>query len=68
MVRIRNFEFLCRSRHIDPTVDRVRVFYQLHCSQVFIILPNVCRLRRFCCHLLSPFMNGNPSFSTSRPE
>ncbi|KAJ0623109.1 hypothetical protein HanIR_Chr01g0028161 [Helianthus annuus] len=35
MVRIRHFEFLCRSMHIDPTVNRFRVFYQLHCSQGF---------------------------------
>ncbi|KAJ0596197.1 hypothetical protein HanRHA438_Chr04g0164731 [Helianthus annuus] len=35
MVRIRHFEFLCRSMHIKPTVDRFRVFYQLHCSQGF---------------------------------
>ncbi|KAF5805000.1 hypothetical protein HanXRQr2_Chr05g0203781 [Helianthus annuus] len=35
MVRIRHFEFLCRSMHIEPTVDRFRVFYQLHCAQGF---------------------------------
>ncbi|KAJ0773465.1 hypothetical protein HanOQP8_Chr03g0099591 [Helianthus annuus] len=35
MVRIRHFEFVCRSMHIEPTVDRFRVFYQLHCAQGF---------------------------------
>ncbi|KAM0010652.1 hypothetical protein Hdeb2414_s0071g00773451 [Helianthus debilis subsp. tardiflorus] len=35
MVQIRHFEFLCRSMHIGPTVDRFRVFHQLHCSQSF---------------------------------
>ncbi|KAJ0576073.1 hypothetical protein HanIR_Chr05g0220001 [Helianthus annuus] len=35
MVRIRHFEFLCRSMHIEPTVDRFRVFYQFHCAQGF---------------------------------
>ncbi|KAF5763824.1 hypothetical protein HanXRQr2_Chr15g0684941 [Helianthus annuus] len=35
MVRIRHFEFLCQSMHIEPLVDRFRVSYQLHCSQGF---------------------------------
>ncbi|MFS8024435.1 hypothetical protein Hanom_Chr16g01463211 [Helianthus anomalus] len=35
MVRIRHFEFLCRSMHIEPTVVHFRVFYQLHCAQGF---------------------------------
>ncbi|KAJ0715831.1 hypothetical protein HanPI659440_Chr13g0505921 [Helianthus annuus] len=35
MVRIRHFEFLCQSMHIDPLVDRFRVFYQLHCAPGF---------------------------------
>ncbi|MFS7986857.1 hypothetical protein Hanom_Chr11g01015191 [Helianthus anomalus] len=35
MVRIRHFELLCRSMHIEPTVDRFRVFYLLHCSKGF---------------------------------
>ncbi|KAJ0709303.1 hypothetical protein HanRHA438_Chr09g0424391 [Helianthus annuus] len=29
MVRVRHFEFLCRSHDIEPTVERIRVFYQL---------------------------------------
>ncbi|MFS7921678.1 hypothetical protein Hanom_Chr03g00239781 [Helianthus anomalus] len=35
MVRIRHFEFLCRSMHFEPSVDRFRVFYQLHSAQGF---------------------------------
>ncbi|KAM0000854.1 hypothetical protein Hdeb2414_s0005g00161661 [Helianthus debilis subsp. tardiflorus] len=35
MGRIRHFEFLCRSMDIEPTVNRFRVFYQMHCSQGF---------------------------------
>ncbi|MFS8018900.1 hypothetical protein Hanom_Chr15g01397541 [Helianthus anomalus] len=38
MVRIRHFEFLCESLHIEPTVNRFRVFYQFHCSQGFYFL------------------------------
>ncbi|MFS7945098.1 hypothetical protein Hanom_Chr06g00519971 [Helianthus anomalus] len=29
MVRIRNFEFICRSQGLEPSVARLRVFYQL---------------------------------------
>ncbi|KAJ0455180.1 hypothetical protein HanIR_Chr15g0748291 [Helianthus annuus] len=29
MVRVRHFEFLCRSHDIEPTVERFRAFYQL---------------------------------------
>ncbi|KAJ0493559.1 hypothetical protein HanIR_Chr12g0587541 [Helianthus annuus] len=29
MVRVRHFEFLCRSHDIEPTVDKFRVCYQL---------------------------------------
>ncbi|KAM0055950.1 hypothetical protein Hdeb2414_s0006g00212161 [Helianthus debilis subsp. tardiflorus] len=35
MVRLRHFEFLCRSMYIEPTVNRFRVLYQMHCSQGF---------------------------------
>ncbi|MFS7948798.1 hypothetical protein Hanom_Chr06g00564071 [Helianthus anomalus] len=29
MVRIRHFEFICRSQRMEPSVARFRVFYQL---------------------------------------
>ncbi|MFS7905762.1 hypothetical protein Hanom_Chr01g00051481 [Helianthus anomalus] len=35
MVRVRHFEFVCRTMHIEPTVPRFRVFHQIHCSQGF---------------------------------
>ncbi|MFS7946953.1 hypothetical protein Hanom_Chr06g00542371 [Helianthus anomalus] len=35
MVRVRHFEFVCRTMHIEPTVTRFRVFHQMHCSQGF---------------------------------
>ncbi|KAJ0718896.1 hypothetical protein HanLR1_Chr08g0275771 [Helianthus annuus] len=35
MVRVRHFEFACRGMRIEPTVDRFRVFHQMHCSQGF---------------------------------
>ncbi|KAM0009820.1 hypothetical protein Hdeb2414_s0085g00783031 [Helianthus debilis subsp. tardiflorus] len=39
MVWSRHFEFLCRSMHIEPSVDPFRVFYQLHSSQGFYSFP-----------------------------
>ncbi|MFS8003887.1 hypothetical protein Hanom_Chr13g01219131 [Helianthus anomalus] len=35
MVRVRHFEFVCRTMHIEPTVPRFRVFHQMQCSQGF---------------------------------
>ncbi|KAJ0614497.1 hypothetical protein HanIR_Chr02g0063101 [Helianthus annuus] len=35
MARVRNFEFVCRTMHIEPSVTRFRVFHQMHCSQGF---------------------------------
>ncbi|KAJ0667670.1 hypothetical protein HanPI659440_Chr17g0680351 [Helianthus annuus] len=35
MVRVRHFEFVCRTMHIEPTVPRFRVFHQMHCTQGF---------------------------------
>ncbi|KAJ0928380.1 hypothetical protein HanRHA438_Chr04g0193411 [Helianthus annuus] len=68
MVRIRHFEFLCRPMHIEPTVNRFRVFYQMHCSQVFTLLPNVLLQRRFFRTLRSRFMIGSQNSLLSEPE
>ncbi|KAM0026627.1 hypothetical protein Hdeb2414_s0020g00560281 [Helianthus debilis subsp. tardiflorus] len=35
MVRVRNFDFVCRTMHIEPTVPRFRVFHKMHYSQGF---------------------------------
>ncbi|KAJ0693394.1 hypothetical protein HanPI659440_Chr15g0596641 [Helianthus annuus] len=35
MVRVRHFEFVCWTMHIELTVPRFRVFHQMHCSQGF---------------------------------
>ncbi|KAJ0644944.1 hypothetical protein HanRHA438_Chr16g0762311 [Helianthus annuus] len=35
MVSVRHFEFVCRTKHIEPSVTRFRVFHQMHCSQGF---------------------------------
>ncbi|KAL9997616.1 hypothetical protein Hdeb2414_s0612g00923981 [Helianthus debilis subsp. tardiflorus] len=35
MVKVRHFEFVCRTMHVEPTVPRFRVFHQMHCTQGF---------------------------------
>ncbi|KAM0064515.1 hypothetical protein Hdeb2414_s0003g00103831 [Helianthus debilis subsp. tardiflorus] len=35
MVRVRHFEFVCRTMHVEPTVPRFRGFHQMHCTQGF---------------------------------
>ncbi|KAJ0560575.1 hypothetical protein HanRHA438_Chr06g0268671 [Helianthus annuus] len=35
MVRVRHFDFVCRTMHIEPTVPRFRVFHKMHYSQGF---------------------------------
>ncbi|KAJ0564135.1 hypothetical protein HanOQP8_Chr07g0260431 [Helianthus annuus] len=35
MVRIRHFEFVCRSQGEEPTIDKFRVFYQLQSNLGF---------------------------------
>ncbi|MFS8004123.1 hypothetical protein Hanom_Chr13g01221991 [Helianthus anomalus] len=40
MVRVRHFEFLCRSHGIEPTVERSRVFYQLIRNMGFYLFGN----------------------------
>ncbi|KAJ0692111.1 hypothetical protein HanPI659440_Chr15g0582311 [Helianthus annuus] len=35
MVQVHHFELVGRGMHIEPTVDRFRVFHQMHCSQGF---------------------------------
>ncbi|KAJ0449136.1 hypothetical protein HanOQP8_Chr17g0678091 [Helianthus annuus] len=38
MVRVRHFEFVCRTMNIEPMVTRFRVFHEMHCSQGFYSL------------------------------
>ncbi|KAM0031338.1 hypothetical protein Hdeb2414_s0017g00507671 [Helianthus debilis subsp. tardiflorus] len=35
MVRVRHFEFVCRSQGEEPTVDKFRIFYQLQSNMGF---------------------------------
>ncbi|KAJ0725896.1 hypothetical protein HanPI659440_Chr12g0464091 [Helianthus annuus] len=40
MVRIRHFEFICRSQGLEPSLEKFRVFYQLIRNMGFILSPS----------------------------
>ncbi|KAJ0500705.1 hypothetical protein HanRHA438_Chr11g0491891 [Helianthus annuus] len=62
MVRIRHFEFLCRSMHIEPTVVRFRVFYELHCAQGFYSFAQRPSAKKLLLVPLKSFHEWNPKF------
>ncbi|MFS7943474.1 hypothetical protein Hanom_Chr06g00500671 [Helianthus anomalus] len=51
MVRIRHFEFVCQTMHIELTVPRFRVFHQMHCTQGFYPFVQRASAKKF---LLQP--------------
>ncbi|KAJ0800317.1 hypothetical protein HanPI659440_Chr03g0101571 [Helianthus annuus] len=62
MVRVRHFEFVCRGMHIELTVNRFRVFHQMHCSQGFYSFIQRSSAKKI---LLSPpksFHDWKPKF------
>ncbi|KAF5786532.1 hypothetical protein HanXRQr2_Chr10g0442051 [Helianthus annuus] len=62
MVRIRHFEFLCLSMHIEPTVNRFRVFYQMHCSQVFYSFAQRASAKKILSNPPKSFHDWKPKF------
>ncbi|KAF5783160.1 hypothetical protein HanRHA438_Chr11g0517361 [Helianthus annuus] len=66
-VRIRHLEFFCLSMYIEPTVNRFRVFYQLHCSQGFYSFAQCSSAKKILCTLQNIFTSGNRNFSSSKP-
>ncbi|KAJ0490459.1 hypothetical protein HanHA300_Chr12g0455711 [Helianthus annuus] len=62
MVRIRQFEFLCRSMHIEPTVNHFLVFYQFHCSQGFYSFAQRSSAKKILLHPSKSFHDWKPKF------
>ncbi|KAF5781226.1 hypothetical protein HanXRQr2_Chr11g0480991 [Helianthus annuus] len=50
MVRMRHFEFVCRSQGEEPTVDKFRIFYQLQSNMGFFSFA-LCAAKKI---LISP--------------
>ncbi|KAJ0448175.1 hypothetical protein HanLR1_Chr17g0672301 [Helianthus annuus] len=62
MVRIRDFEFLCRSMHIESMVNRFRVFYQMHRSQGFYSFAQRASAKKILSNPPKSFHEWKPKF------
>ncbi|MFS7905958.1 hypothetical protein Hanom_Chr01g00053791 [Helianthus anomalus] len=62
MVRIRHFEFLCQLMHIEPTVNRFRVFYQMHCSQGLASFAQRASAKKILSNPPKSFHDWKPKF------
>ncbi|MFS7919783.1 hypothetical protein Hanom_Chr03g00216731 [Helianthus anomalus] len=67
MVRIRHFEFLCRSMYIEPTINRFQVFYQLHFSQGFYSFAQRSSAKKILLHPPKSFQEWKPKFFFIKP-
>ncbi|KAJ0765955.1 hypothetical protein HanPI659440_Chr08g0309731 [Helianthus annuus] len=62
MVQIRHFEILCWSMHIEPTINRFRVFYQMHCSQGFYSFAQRASAKKILSNPPKSFHEWKPKF------
>ncbi|KAJ0566151.1 hypothetical protein HanIR_Chr06g0270571 [Helianthus annuus] len=67
MVRIRHFEFLCRSQGLEPTVEKFRVFYQLIRTLWFFSFA-LCNVKKILINPLKSFHNWKMKFFFVREE
>ncbi|KAJ0583031.1 hypothetical protein HanHA89_Chr05g0172081 [Helianthus annuus] len=68
MVRVRHFEFLCRSHDIEPTVEKVRVFYQLIRNMGFYSFGNRGSAKKILLNPPKSFHNWKQKFFFIREE
>ncbi|MFS7953700.1 hypothetical protein Hanom_Chr07g00621711 [Helianthus anomalus] len=62
MVRVRHFEFLCRSMYIELTVNRFRVLYQMHYSQGFYSFSQRVSAKKILLNPPKSFHEWKPKF------
>ncbi|KAM0043912.1 hypothetical protein Hdeb2414_s0010g00346991 [Helianthus debilis subsp. tardiflorus] len=62
MVQVCHFEFVCRPMHIDPTVNRFRVFHQMHYSQGFYSYVQRASAKKILLHPPKSFNDWKPKF------
>ncbi|KAM0029980.1 hypothetical protein Hdeb2414_s0018g00531951 [Helianthus debilis subsp. tardiflorus] len=62
MVLVRHFEFVCRSVRIEPTVNRFRVFHQMHCSQGFYSFVQRASAKKILLQPPKSFHDWKPKF------
>ncbi|KAJ0689327.1 hypothetical protein HanOQP8_Chr11g0404461 [Helianthus annuus] len=68
MVRVRHFEFLCRSHDIEPTVERFRVFYKLIRNMGFYSFGNRGSAKKILLNPLKSFHDWKHNFFFIREE
>ncbi|KAM0048750.1 hypothetical protein Hdeb2414_s0008g00278071 [Helianthus debilis subsp. tardiflorus] len=62
MVWVRHYGFACRGMHIEPTVDRFRVFHQMHCSLGFYSFIQHASAKKILLSPLKSFHDSKPKF------
>ncbi|KAJ0448514.1 hypothetical protein HanPSC8_Chr17g0784341 [Helianthus annuus] len=62
MVRVRHFEFVCRTMHIELTVPRFRVFHHLHCTQGFYSFVERASAKKILLHPPKSFHDWKQKF------
>ncbi|MFS7905397.1 hypothetical protein Hanom_Chr01g00047181 [Helianthus anomalus] len=68
MVRVRHFEFLCRSHGIEPTVERFWVFYQLIRNMGFYSFASRGAAKKILLNPPKSFHDWKPKFFFIRKE
>ncbi|KAJ0799130.1 hypothetical protein HanLR1_Chr00c2196g0837351 [Helianthus annuus] len=68
MVRVRHFEFLCRSHGIEPTVEKFRAFYQLQRTMGFFSFASRGAAKKILLNPTKSFHDWKPKFFFIREE
>ncbi|KAJ0466286.1 hypothetical protein HanRHA438_Chr14g0682531 [Helianthus annuus] len=68
MVRVRHFEFLCRSHGIEPSVDKFRAFYQLQRTMGFFSFASRGAAKKILLNPRKSFHDWKPKFFFIREE
>ncbi|XP_035834067.1 uncharacterized protein LOC110882396 [Helianthus annuus] len=68
MVRVRHFEFLCRSHGIEPSVDKFRAFYQLQRTMGFFSFASRGAAKKILLNPPKSFHDWKPKFFFIREE
>ncbi|KAJ0651405.1 hypothetical protein HanOQP8_Chr15g0560631 [Helianthus annuus] len=68
MVRVRHFEFLCRSHGIEPSVEKFRAFYQLQRTMGFFSFASRGAAKKILLNPPKSFHDWKPKFFFIREE
>ncbi|KAJ0535361.1 hypothetical protein HanIR_Chr09g0429841 [Helianthus annuus] len=68
MVRVRHFEFLCRAHGIEPTVEKLRAFYQLQRTMGFFSFASRGAAKKILLNPPKSFHDWKPKFFFIREE